>query len=80
VRSTQTIKTIVEIDGVGVELEFYVVGDAQTQFDILIGYDLLQIPGLSVTLTNTGISVKLNADHVVKVLNECSSVNFPFEL
>lgn len=71
VRSSQSITTIVEIDGVNVELEFYVVGDTQTQFDILIGYDLLQIPGLSVTLTSSGISVQQDSNNIVKTINEC---------
>lgn len=80
VHSTQSITTVVEIDEVSVEIEFYVVGDTQTQFDILIGYDLLQIPGLSVTLSSSGISVKQDVNHVAKSVNECTASSFLSDL
>ncbi|XP_063621697.1 uncharacterized protein LOC134793913 [Cydia splendana] len=58
--SRQTITNTVEIGGTCVELEFYVVEDTEIQDDIIIGFDLLQIPGLSVTQTRDEISVKRN--------------------
>ncbi|CAF4951779.1 unnamed protein product [Pieris macdunnoughi] len=73
--SKQSITTMVEIDNVTLELAFYVVGDSETQFDILIGYNLLKIPGLTVTLSENDISINRKF-----IVNECSNLTPPIEI
>ncbi|CAK1585312.1 unnamed protein product [Parnassius mnemosyne] len=73
--SKQSITAVVEIDNVRLELEFYVVGDNETQFDILIGFNLLKIPGLSVTVSEDNISINRQF-----FINECLNSTSCFEL
>lgn len=74
VLSNETITTPVKIDGTYVDIEFYVVGDMFTQFDIIIGFDLLNVPGLSVTLKKNSISInRENLINACTVNTESSS-------
>lgn len=54
--STQ-IETICEIDGVTVELELCVVQDHEIPVNIIIGRDLLDIPGIEVIISNVRTTV-----------------------
>ncbi|KAG6442469.1 hypothetical protein O3G_MSEX002351 [Manduca sexta] len=67
-----SIITVIEIDQVSVELELFIVEDHQSRFDILIGYDLVQIPGLLITLTDGNMTVSRNL-----VINECTTLKVP---
>lgn len=73
--SKQSISAVVEIDSVSLELDFYVVGNDETQFDILIGFNLLKIPGLSVTLSEDNLSINRNF-----IVNECLSLTASIEI
>lgn len=65
------IRTTCEIDEIAVELEFYVVLNHEIPVNVLIGRDLLEIPGIEVTLSNSGTTVVSRARNhrVLRVAN-----------
>lgn len=56
ITSSQTISTIVALDEISIDVDLHVISDMS--YDIILGVDVLRIPGVKISITNDSISVR----------------------